>query len=199
MQSAIAHLREDHPGSLDDEVEETAPTTTTTSARPRRSTLNREIDYTLGENSGQVLSEIEAALKRIEDGTYGDVHGVRQARSRPSASRRIRGRPSASTTRERPSAGERAGPPCRRSRRLIDRRALAGLVRAALAGGRRCAVDRARGDRVRGDRGRPADEVHRHEPARARRRRARRRPVLDSSRAELGHRLRPLRERDRRW
>ena len=34
-------------------------------------TLGREIDYTLGENSEQVLAEIEAALQRIENGTYG--------------------------------------------------------------------------------------------------------------------------------
>ena len=70
VQSAIAHLREDHPGSLDDEVEEPAPTNDQL-GETATVTLNREIDYTLGENSGQVLSEIEAALKRIEDGTYG--------------------------------------------------------------------------------------------------------------------------------
>ena len=34
-------------------------------------TVDREIDYTLEENSGNVLREIDAALKRIEDGTYG--------------------------------------------------------------------------------------------------------------------------------
>jgi RNA polymerase-binding transcription factor DksA len=34
-------------------------------------TVDREIDYTLEENSGNVLREIEAALKRIDDGTYG--------------------------------------------------------------------------------------------------------------------------------
>ena len=34
-------------------------------------TLGREIDYTLGENSGHVLVDIDAALKRIDDGTYG--------------------------------------------------------------------------------------------------------------------------------
>ena len=34
-------------------------------------TVDREIDYTLEENSGNVLREIEAALKRIEDGTFG--------------------------------------------------------------------------------------------------------------------------------
>ena len=36
VQSAIAHLREDHPGSLDDEVEEPAPTTTISARPPRR-------------------------------------------------------------------------------------------------------------------------------------------------------------------
>jgi DnaK suppressor protein len=34
-------------------------------------TLDREIDYSLGDNSEQVLAEIDAALKRIDDGTYG--------------------------------------------------------------------------------------------------------------------------------
>ncbi|MDP9308109.1 MAG: TraR/DksA C4-type zinc finger protein [Actinomycetota bacterium] len=34
-------------------------------------TVDREIDYTLEENSGNVLREIEAALKRIDDGTFG--------------------------------------------------------------------------------------------------------------------------------
>ena len=34
-------------------------------------TVDREIDYTLEENSGNVLREIEAALKRLDEGTYG--------------------------------------------------------------------------------------------------------------------------------
>ena len=34
-------------------------------------TYDRELDYTLEENSEHVLAEIDAALKRIEDGTYG--------------------------------------------------------------------------------------------------------------------------------
>ncbi|MGH3048103.1 MAG: TraR/DksA family transcriptional regulator, partial [Gaiellaceae bacterium] len=34
-------------------------------------TLNREIDYTLEENSEHVLSSIDEALLRIENGTYG--------------------------------------------------------------------------------------------------------------------------------
>jgi RNA polymerase-binding transcription factor DksA len=34
-------------------------------------TLNREIDYSLESNSEQHLAEIDAALKRIDDGSYG--------------------------------------------------------------------------------------------------------------------------------
>jgi RNA polymerase-binding protein DksA len=71
VQTAIAHLRDDHPGSLDEEVEEVAPTSDNHLGETATATLNREIDYTLGENSGQVLSAIDAALERIENGTYG--------------------------------------------------------------------------------------------------------------------------------
>lgn len=34
-------------------------------------TFDRELDYTLEENSEHVLAAIDAALKRIDDGTYG--------------------------------------------------------------------------------------------------------------------------------
>jgi RNA polymerase-binding protein DksA len=71
VQSAIAHLRADHPGSLDDEVEEVAATSDNHLAETASATLGREIDYTLGDNAEQVLSEIEAALGRIDDRTYG--------------------------------------------------------------------------------------------------------------------------------
>ena len=71
VQKAIASLRDDHPGSLDEEVEEIAATSDNHLAETATATLDREIDYTLEENSGQVLTEIDAALQRIEDGTYG--------------------------------------------------------------------------------------------------------------------------------
>jgi DnaK suppressor protein len=70
VQNAIANLRDSHPGSLDDEVEEIA-TNDNHLGDTATATLGREIDYTLGENSEQVLSEINAALVRIDDGTYG--------------------------------------------------------------------------------------------------------------------------------
>ncbi len=70
VEHAIATLRAEHPGSLDDEVEEVAATSDDL-AETATATLGREIDYTLGENSGEVLAQIDAALKRIDDGTYG--------------------------------------------------------------------------------------------------------------------------------
>ena len=71
VEHALATLRDEHRGSLDDEVEEASPTNDNHLAETATATLGREIDYTLGENSEQVLTEIDAALKRIEDGTYG--------------------------------------------------------------------------------------------------------------------------------
>ena len=70
VEHALATLRDEHPGSLDDEVEEVAASDNHL-AETASATLGREIDYTLGDNAEQVISEIDDALKRIEDGTYG--------------------------------------------------------------------------------------------------------------------------------
>ena len=71
VEHALATLRDEHRGSLDDEVEEIAATSDNHLAETATATLGREIDYTLGDNAEQVLSEIDASLKRIDDGTYG--------------------------------------------------------------------------------------------------------------------------------
>jgi DnaK suppressor protein len=71
VEHALATLRDEHRGSLDEEVEEVATTNDSHLAETATATLGREIDYTLGENSGHVLAAIDAALKRIDDGTYG--------------------------------------------------------------------------------------------------------------------------------
>ncbi len=71
VEHALATLREEHPGSLDDEVEEVAATSDNHLAETASATLGREIDYTLGDNAEQVLHEIDGALERIENGTYG--------------------------------------------------------------------------------------------------------------------------------
>jgi RNA polymerase-binding protein DksA len=67
---ALEYLHEENPGSIEDETgEETsfdnhlADTATVT--------VDREVDYSLEENSVAVLRAIDAALDRIEAGTYG--------------------------------------------------------------------------------------------------------------------------------
>jgi RNA polymerase-binding protein DksA len=75
VERAIANLRDDHPGSLDDEIEEISSVSDNHPAETATATLDREIDFTLEENSGQVLTEIDAALKQIDDGTYGTCTG----------------------------------------------------------------------------------------------------------------------------
>jgi RNA polymerase-binding protein DksA len=67
--TAINHLHEDNSGSLEDETEE--ETYDNHLADSATATLNREIDYTLEENSEHLLAAINQALQRIETGTYG--------------------------------------------------------------------------------------------------------------------------------
>ena len=75
VERAIANLRDDHPGSLDDEIEEISSVSDNHPFETATATLDRQIDFTLEENSGQVLTEIDAALKQIDDGTYGTCTG----------------------------------------------------------------------------------------------------------------------------
>ena len=70
VQAALENLREETAGTLyDDAGEESAYDNHL--ADTATETYDRELDYTLEENSGHVLQEIEAALKRIDDGSYG--------------------------------------------------------------------------------------------------------------------------------
>jgi RNA polymerase-binding protein DksA len=70
VEAALENLQEETSGSLSEESgEETAYDNHL--ADTATETYDRELDYTLEENSGHVLAEIDAALKRIEEGTYG--------------------------------------------------------------------------------------------------------------------------------
>ncbi len=71
VQDAISYLHEEHPGTLDEEVEEVSAGSDNHLAETATATLDREIDYSLEENSAEVLGAIDAALQRIEDGTFG--------------------------------------------------------------------------------------------------------------------------------
>jgi len=70
VEAAIENIHTDHPGSIRDETGEDAVYDIHLAATATE-TYDRELDYTLEENSEHVLAEIDAALKRIEEGTYG--------------------------------------------------------------------------------------------------------------------------------
>ena len=68
--AAIENLHEEHPGSISDETGEDAVYDNHL-ADTATETFERELDYTLEENSEHVLADIDAALARIEEATYG--------------------------------------------------------------------------------------------------------------------------------
>lgn len=70
VQAAIDNLREENPGSITDETGEDAVFDNHL-ADTATVTYDRELDYTLEESAEHVLAEIDAALKRIDDGSYG--------------------------------------------------------------------------------------------------------------------------------
>jgi len=70
VQAAIDNLHDENPGTISDETGDDAVYDNHL-ADTATVTYDRELDYTLEENSEHVLAEIDAALKRIEDGTYG--------------------------------------------------------------------------------------------------------------------------------
>jgi DnaK suppressor protein len=67
--ATIDSLHSRHPGSLEDEVEETPLDNHL--AESATATVEREIDYSLEENDTRVLVAIDAALARIDEGSYG--------------------------------------------------------------------------------------------------------------------------------
>lgn len=66
---ALRYLHEENPGSIEDETEE--ETFDNHLGDAATVTLNREMDYSLEDNTGHVLAAIDGALKRIEEGTFG--------------------------------------------------------------------------------------------------------------------------------
>ena len=70
VQGALDNLHAENPGSLEDESGETTAYDQHM-ADIATATHDRELDYTLEDNSQAVLAAIDAALLRIENGTYG--------------------------------------------------------------------------------------------------------------------------------
>jgi RNA polymerase-binding protein DksA len=68
---AIEYLHKENRGSLEEETGDLAVGPDQHLADIATETVDREIDYTLEEHDERLLSDIDAALGRIEDGTYG--------------------------------------------------------------------------------------------------------------------------------
>ena len=71
VEDAVEYLQKETAGSIEDETEEITGGSDNHPADSASPTLDREIDYSLEDNSEQVLQEIDRALGRIDDGTYG--------------------------------------------------------------------------------------------------------------------------------
>jgi RNA polymerase-binding protein DksA len=70
VRGAIEYLHQENPGSIEDETGEES-TFDNHLGDTATVTYDREMDYTLEDNSEAVLAAIEKALTKIEAGTYG--------------------------------------------------------------------------------------------------------------------------------
>ena len=72
LQHAVGFLERENPGTIGEELGEVADGGTDNHlADTATATFDRELDEGLEEGAQQTLVDIGAALKRIEDGTYG--------------------------------------------------------------------------------------------------------------------------------
>jgi RNA polymerase-binding protein DksA len=69
VQGALAYLQQENPGTIEEETGDESYDNHL--ADVATVTFDREMDYTLEDNSESVLNAIDAALARITEGTYG--------------------------------------------------------------------------------------------------------------------------------
>jgi RNA polymerase-binding protein DksA len=69
--AALAYLERENPGSLEEETGELTAADSNHMGDVATQTYDREMDYSLAENDEHVLRAIDAALARVDDGTYG--------------------------------------------------------------------------------------------------------------------------------
>ena len=73
---AVGFLERENPGSISDELGEVAEGGTDNHLGDTATAMyDRELDEGLEEGARETLAEIDAALQRIEDGTYGICEG----------------------------------------------------------------------------------------------------------------------------
>ena len=68
-EGALRHLHDENPGSIEDEAED--ETFDNHLGDAATVTFDREMDYSLEDNTGHVLAAIDEALTRIDEGTFG--------------------------------------------------------------------------------------------------------------------------------
>ena len=69
---AVGFLHDENPGTIEEELGEVGSGGTDNHLGDTASaTFDRELDQGLEEGAQQTLAQIDAALRRIEDGTYG--------------------------------------------------------------------------------------------------------------------------------
>jgi len=71
LTNAVEFLERENPGSLEDELGEIAAGNDNHLGDLATATYDRELDEGLEEGAQQTLSDIDVALRKIEDGTYG--------------------------------------------------------------------------------------------------------------------------------
>jgi RNA polymerase-binding protein DksA len=76
VKEALDYLHQEHLGSLQDGTQEIP--SDNHPGDVATVTFDRELDYTLEENEERVLGAIDAALRRIEERTYGICLSCRQ-------------------------------------------------------------------------------------------------------------------------
>jgi DnaK suppressor protein len=69
VSAALDVLRNENDGSLEDEVDESSLDNHL--AETASATYDREMGYSLEENETRLLAAVDAALSRIDDGTFG--------------------------------------------------------------------------------------------------------------------------------
>jgi len=75
--NAVEFLKRENPGSIADELGDIVTAGDENLGDTATATYDRELDESLGEGARETLLAIRAALRKIEDGTYGtcDVCG----------------------------------------------------------------------------------------------------------------------------
>ncbi len=90
VQDSIDSLAAEHPGKMQDEVGDLGGWGTDNHMGDMASvTFDRELDEGLGDGAQHTLTEIDHALARLDDGTYGECERC----GKPIGEERLRARP----------------------------------------------------------------------------------------------------------